>query len=168
MSYIFITKQELKEHIKKWGKEPKHYKMLEGRTLQEKKLIIKEYLETAEVSEKEYNRLKQEIQEPQTPPRPTREEQLHIIKEYLRNEELISDAEYTQLKQELEPPKDTTPILDEEEELSDTEETHTDTEEDVKSDTEGDITEDNNDNGEYCNNNHIEETNIFKINTTFK
>ena len=42
-----------------------------------------------------------------------------------------------------------------EEELSDTEETHTDT-------------EDNNDKGEYSNNNHIEETNIFKINTTLK
>ena len=36
MSFLFITKKDLKEHIKMWGNEPKNYKVLEGLTLQEK------------------------------------------------------------------------------------------------------------------------------------
>ena len=37
MDFIFITKQELKEHNKMFGAEPRNYTVLEGRTVNEKK-----------------------------------------------------------------------------------------------------------------------------------
>ena len=58
MEFIFITKQELREHKKMFGAEPRNYKVLEGRTINEKQIIIKEYLaEHDDLTENEYNKL---------------------------------------------------------------------------------------------------------------
>ena len=66
MSFLFITEKEFKAHVKLCqGDEPRHYIILEGHTLQEKKQIINEYLENNDVSDALYTRLKQEIEDPE-------------------------------------------------------------------------------------------------------
>lgn len=116
--FIFKTKEEFKAHVKLWKNEPRNYKILEEQEPQPEPATKTQYFN---------------IQEPTTadeatPPTPTPQEKKHRIKTYLETAELISDAEYTQLKKELEPPEDTTPILDEDDEIISTHTIETTTE----------------------------------------
>lgn len=153
MEFIFKTRADFKNHVKMCGNEPRNYKILEeqepkannedmqqrqeeheSRLNEERELNNningtdnETHEEDKHIKTQYYNIQEPTTQEETTAPTPTQEEQKQIIKEYLKNTEIIPDKEYKQIQQQLnpEPPEDTTPILDEE---SDTETTTTHTE----------------------------------------
>jgi len=129
MEFVFNTREEFKKHVKQWGNEPRNYKILEEQNQEQEP-------KPQQTTTQYFN-----IQDPTTPeeaipPTPTPQEKKHLIKEYLKNEELIPDTEYKQIHQILnpEPPEDTIQILDEEE-------THPQEEPEQTSDTETTTTE---------------------------